>query len=154
MFAKRCSRLAAGPDQGAVIHRFDLLAGQIISAIGNALGFQPGKMIEGLRGIKIAFGFVGTGTASHFEIGCKIFGLILKAGIALRLGTAIPADIDLAAGKAGRATAARTALEQHDFRAGLFGFNRCACSRRTKTDDHNIGFKIPFFDLRRGIGSV
>ncbi len=144
--AERRGSLAARPDQGGIVSRLDVLAGQVIAAIGHPLRLEPVVMGQRLAPVALALGFVDARAAGGLEIGDEVLGRICKARRALGIGAAAPADVDLAARQARGPAAARIALEQHHLRARIGGFDRGAGPGRAEADHGHICLEVPAFD--------
>ena len=124
-----------------------MLTRQIIAAIGHALRLEPCEMVERLAPIMFAFCLVYAWPSGGFQISDEIFGAVFKTRRALRIGAATAADIDFAARKPRCAAAARIAFEQHHLRPGICCLDRRTSSGRAKSDNRNVGFKVPACDL-------
>ena len=94
-----------------------------------------------------AFCLVYARPSGGFQISDEIFGAIFKTRRALGIGAATAADIDFATGKPRCTAAARIAFEQHHLCPGICCLNRGAGTGCAKSDNRNVGFKVPACNL-------
>ena len=105
------------------------------------------EMRDGVVGIAPDPRLVRARTTRHHQILEEVVRRILETGGPLRGRAPTAAEIELATGERGAASASRSHFEDINARPGVARLDRRASAGDAETDDQNIGFRIPPLDV-------
>jgi hypothetical protein len=150
---ERPGLFASRPHEAIIGQRLHHALGDVGVLELDTLCDQPVEVGEGVVGIQVHLCLVRIRAAGHQEILVEVLGTVLEACGALLQRAAAAADVQLATRERRRAATARADFKEHDFRAGVHGFDGRTGARGAETDDGDIGFEVEALHARERAGT-